>query len=119
MVVYFSGTGNSRCCAQTIARELEDSLLDSTGYIKNGIAAELVSDKPWVFVAPVYAWQMPRIFEEFIRAANFEGSKKAYFVLTCGSGIGSAGVGAAALCAEKGLEYMGTLPMVMPVLPMR
>jgi len=114
MVVYFSGTGNSRCCAEVLARELDDKLLDSAQFIKNGIAAELISDKPWVFVSPVYAWRMPKVFEEFIRSAHFDGAKKAYFLLTCGSEIGAASEGVRALCEEKGLEYMGTCPMVMP-----
>lgn len=114
MIVYFSGTGNSRCCAEVLARELDDKLLDSFRFIRDGIAAELISDKPWVFVAPVYAWRMPKVFEDFIRAADFQGSSEAYFLLTCGSSIGAAGSYAEELCKEKGLRYMGTLPMVMP-----
>ncbi len=114
MVIYFSGTGNSRCCAEVIARELDDKLIDASGFIKNGIAAELISDKPWVFVSPVYAWALPRVFADFIRSANFDGAREAYFVLTCGSSIGAAGKGAAELCVEKGLDYMGTVPIVMP-----
>lgn len=114
MVVYFSGTGNSRCCAEVLARELDDKLIDSAQFIKSGIAAELISDKPWVFVSPVYAWALPRVFADFIRSASFVGAREVYFILTCGSGIGAAGKGAAELCAEKGLEYMGTVAMVMP-----
>ena len=114
MVIYFSGTGNSRCCARVLARELGDKLIDSAEFIKNGIAAELISDKPWVFVCPVYAWRMPRVFEDFIRSASFDGAREAYFVITCGGGIGAAADSAAALCGEKGLKYMGTCPMVMP-----
>lgn len=55
MVVYFSGTGNSRYCAQALASHLQDDLLDSAHYIKHQIAAELISGKPWVFVSPTYA----------------------------------------------------------------
>lgn len=114
MIVYFSGTGNSRYCAQMLAEELEDEVLDAAGYIKNGIAPELITGKPWVFVCPVYAWQMPRIFVDFIRGGSFAGSEDAYFVLTCGSDIGNAGEYIAPLCEEKGLNYRGTLPVVMP-----
>jgi len=114
MVVYFSGTGNSRCCAEIIAKELDDKIMDSAQFIRNGIAAELISDKPWVFVAPVYAWRMPRVFESFIRSGNFDGAREAYFLLTCGGDIGAAGIYAKSLCEEKGLRYMGTLPLVMP-----
>ena len=114
MIVYFSGTGNSRCCAEALGRELDDKVLDSARFIKDGIAVEMLSEKPWVFVAPVYAWAMPRVFESFLRATAFEGAKDAYFIFTCGSSIGAAGEGAAKLCEDKGLRYMGTVPIVMP-----
>ena len=71
MVVYFSGTGNSRCCAQMIARQLSDDLLDAGHYIKHRIAADLISGKPWIFVAPTYGWQLPRIFTQFLQKYTF------------------------------------------------
>ena len=114
MVIYFTGTGNSRYCAQMLAKALNDDLLDAAGYIKNGIAAELISDKPWVFVGPTYAWQMAHIFSNFIRTGTFNGSEEAYFVLTCGSEIGNAGQPLSELCAEKKFRYMGTLEVAMP-----
>ena len=114
MIIYFSGTGNSRYCAQMLADKLEEELFDSFYHIKNGIAAELVSGTPWVFVSPTYCWQLPHIFEEFIRMARFEGCKEAYFVMTCGSDIGNASEKIAKLCEEVGLNYRGVLPVVMP-----
>lgn len=114
MIIYFSGTGNSKYCAQMFADKLEDELIDSFNYIKNGIAAELISAKPWIFVSPTYCWQLPHIFEEFIRTAHFEGCKDAYFVMTCGSNIGNAGQKIEKLCREVGLNYRGVLPVVMP-----
>lgn len=114
MIVYFSGTGNSKYCAQMFANKLEEELFDSFYHIKNGIAAELVSGTPWVFVSPTYCWQLPHVFEEFIRTARFEGCKEAYFVMTCGSDIGNAGQKIEKLCEEVGLNYRGVLPVVMP-----
>ena len=114
MIIYFSGTGNSRYCAQVLADKLEEELFDSFYHIKNGIAAELVSGTPWGFVSPTYCWQLPHIFEEFIRSARFEGCKEAYFVMTCGSDIGNASEKIAKLCEEVGLNYRGVLPVVMP-----
>ena len=114
MVVYFTGTGNSRYAAELLADVLEDECVDSAGYIKNGIAADLVSGKPWIFVAPIYAWSFPKVFGDFIRSGCFSGERKAYFVLTCGSDMGAAWNKAEALCAEVGLTHMGTYPCVMP-----
>ena len=114
MVVYFSGTGNSRYCAQMLASLLEDELIDSTNFIKDGIAADLITGKPWIFVAPTYAWRIPRVFEAFLRSGDFKGSDKAYFVLTCGDSTGDAGSYLKKLSADMGLEYMGLLQVTMP-----
>ena len=114
MIVYYSGTGNSRYCAEFLARHLEDQCIDAFHFIRDGIAAEFISGKPWVFVSPTYAWQLPRIFADFIRSGNFDGSDEAYFVMTCGSSIGGAGAYNKALCQEKGLRYRGTMQVVMP-----
>ena len=114
MIVCFSGTGNSRYCAQMLADKLDDTLLDCFGYIRDQIAADLVSEKPWVFVSPTYAWQLPRIFDRFIRTGCFRGSTDAYFVMTCGSDIGNAAAYIEPLCAEVGLTFRGVMPVVMP-----
>jgi len=114
MVIYFTGTGNSRYCAQLLSHALDDRLLDAFSYIQNGIAAELTGESPWVFVCPTYAWQMPHIFADFIKSGTFSGSRDAYFILTCGSDIGNAGQSIADLCEEKRLVCKGVLPVVMP-----
>ena len=114
MVIYFSGTGNSRFAAKLLAKELEDEILDAGRLIKAGEIGDFQSEKPWVFVAPTYIWQMPRLFSEFIKSATFSGSQRAYFVLTCGGEIGAAGQYAQLLTKEKGLIYQGILQVAMP-----
>ena len=114
MIVYYTGTGNSRYVAQRFAAALGDDLITANEYIKNGTPAGLHSDRPWVFVSPTYGWQIPHIFADFLRRSRFTGSRKAYFVMTCGSEIGNAGSRIAALCADIGLDYQGVLQVVMP-----
>ena len=114
MIVYFSGTGNSRFAAESLARQLNEELLDAGKRMKTGEKDCLHSDRPWVFVAPVYAWRMANVLAEYIRGTQLSGSRDAYFVLTCGSEIGNAGEYAARLCEEKGLNYKGILEVVMP-----
>lgn len=114
MIVYFTGTGNSRYCAQWLAHALGDEAVDSFRFIRDGIAAKLTSEKPWVFVAPTYGWQLPHIFADFLRGGRFAGSRDAYFVMTCGSEIGNSGAKLAAFCARKDFTYKGVLQVVMP-----
>lgn len=114
MIVYYSGTGNSRYCAQLLAHRLEDTLLDALPLLRRNAAEELSSSTPWVFVAPTYGWQFPRLLADLLRRCRFSGHRDAWFVLTCGSEIGNAAAGNEILCRQLGLTYRGTLPVVMP-----
>ena len=114
MIVYFSGTGNSRFCGETLARQLGDECRDSFHFIRDGVRAELTSTRPWVFVSPTYAWRIPRIFAEFLRNSDFSGSREAYFLMTCGDGVGNAARFLPELCREKGLTFRGLFPVIMP-----
>lgn len=114
MIVYFSGTGNSRYAASLLAHRLEDDLLDAGAWMKEGKRAELSSDKPWVFAAPTYAWQLPRVFDAFLRQGTFTGSREAYFVMTCGDDIGRPEEELQGLCRAVDLTFRGVLEVVMP-----
>ena len=114
MIVYFTGTGNSRYCAQALADSLQEQAFDAFESIRSGSAAELRSDRPWVFVSPTYAWRLPRVFSDWLRAGRFSGSRDAYFVMSCGDDIGDAAARNEALCREKGLRYRGTARVRMP-----
>lgn len=114
MVIYFSGTGNSKFIANKIGKELNDKIIDSTKYIKINKKATFESKEPFIFVCPTYAWQIPKLFYKFIEESEFVGSNKAYFVLNCGSDIGNAENTAKILCDTKKFEFMGIKEIVMP-----
>lgn len=114
MIFYFSGTGNSRYVAHMLGDLLHDKVIDSNTYIKLNTKETFASEKPFVFVAPTYGWQMPHIFETFIKNSVFAGAKQAYFILTCGGDIGNAQETNRKLCNEKGLVYKGTAELIMP-----
>ena len=115
MVFYFSGTGNSQLAAKQIATELGDELVSINACLKKSEKNTFHSERPLVFVAPVYAWRMPRVVERWIRGARFAGNPNAYFVLTRGGGTqGNAAAYAAELCTETGLTYRGLASAQMP-----
>ncbi|MEA4894510.1 MAG: EFR1 family ferrodoxin [Oscillospiraceae bacterium] len=114
MVVYFSGTGNSRYAAEALAKRLGDSTVSANDYIKGHRTADLYSESPYVFVAPTYAWRIPHIFSLYIENGKFLGNSSAYFVMTCGDDIGNAGAYLKELCEKKNLAYKGVAPLVMP-----
>ena len=114
MIIYFTGTGNSRFLARKLAAALGDQLVSAPELIKRGERGKFYSEKPWVFVCPTYGWQIPRIFRSFIEDSEFDGAKDAYFVMDCGSGVGDARKGIIELCAAKGFEFKGLAEIKMP-----
>ncbi len=114
MILYFSGTGNSRYAAQAIQSVTGDELVCLNELIKNGSVDALHSEKPFVFVSPTYAWRMPRVVSAFIENRQFVGSDKAYVVLTCGSDTGNSVQYAKIACEEKGFDFLGLASVVMP-----
>ena len=114
MIIYFSATGNSRFAAHLLADQLNEPITDAGAWIKNNKKEEFYSQTPWIFVAPTYSWQMPHIFADFIRETRFLDNRDAYFILTCGGETGNADQEISALCKEKGLNFHGVWPTVMP-----
>lgn len=114
MILYYSGTGNSRYCAKMLADRLGDECRDAFAWIREDRAAALRSERAWIFVTPTYGWRIPRVFARFIRRGEFKGSREAYFVMSCGDNVGNAAKYNEALCREKGFAYKGTAVAVMP-----
>lgn len=113
MIIYYTGTGNSKYVADMMADILDDEAVSANEYIKNGIAADFASDKPYVFVSPVYVSAPARIFEDFVRSGSFGGNKKTYFVMTCAGGMGACPAYCEKLSGDK-FDYMGTAQVEMP-----
>lgn len=114
MILYFSGTGNSAYVARRIAEKTGQQLLDLAGCIRRRDHIELVSDDPWVLVAPTYAWRIPRVVSDWVAATPLAGSKRLYVVMTCGGSIGNARAYVGKLAAAKNMELMGVAGVVMP-----
>lgn len=115
MIFYFSGTGNSFLAAKQIAEQLDDELISINHCLKKGEKMTFRSERPLVFVAPIYAWRVPEVVEKWIRNMKFEGSKNAYFILTRGGGTGgNAAAYAKKLCSETDMIYQGLASVHMP-----
>lgn len=113
MILYFSGTGNSRFTASLIAKETDDVLVSLNDLIRKHDTHELSSAKPFVFVVPTYAARIPRIVSSFITAAKFSGNRNAYFVMTAFQSIGCAERYNKKICKAAGLNYAGTTAILM------
>ena len=114
MVLYFTGTGNSRYIATRISEALGDELLSMNDRIKAGDTLPVASGERLVIVTPTYAWRIPRIVQDHLAETDFPCGAQAWFVMTCGSEIGNADKYNRELCAEKAISCMGTTQIVMP-----
>ena len=114
MILYFSGTGNSKYVAKRIADALGDEIVNLNARIKASDTSPVETDERLIIVTPTYAWRIPRVVREWLRKTELRGAKQAWFVMTCGSEIGNADKYNRELCTEKGLSCMGTAQIVMP-----
>lgn len=114
MVLYFTGTGNSRYVAERIAQALGDTLCSLNDRIKAGDTSPVNSDARLIIVVPTYAWRIPHIVQEHLENTVFPGAAQVWFVMTCGGQIGGAGRHNQAFARRMGLAYQGTAQIVMP-----
>ena len=61
MILYFSGTGNSRYIAEVINSVIEDKLVSINECLKNNLIVSL--EQQYIIVCPTYAWRIPRVVE--------------------------------------------------------
>ena len=114
MVIYFSGTGNSRYIAKRIADKLQDNLLNINDRIKENDTQTIEVNQKLMIVVPTYAWRIPEIVRDWIVKTEFKGVEQVWFVMNCGSEIGNAAKYNQQLCDKKGFAYMGTAQIIMP-----
>ena len=114
MIIYFTGTGNSRYVAKRIARRLDDELLCINDRIKNESIESVDAGERLVVVTPTYAWRIPRIVSDWIENTELKSVKKVWYVMTCGDSNGNADTYNSRLSNSKRLEHMGTFRIRMP-----
>ena len=114
MILYFSGTGNSKYVAQRMAEALNQSLLSMNDRIRSHDTSPVETDERLVIVTPTYAWRIPRLVRDWLLETEFPGAAQVWFIMTCGSEIGHASRYNRSLCQTKGLTDMGTAQIIMP-----
>jgi len=114
IIIFYSGTGNSAYVANYIGKQINDEVINLFDNLRNKDYTMMTSEKPWIFVVPTYAWQIPHIVRDWIINTKFAGNKNMYFVMTCGDEIGNAGYYAEKFCMKKHVSYMGCAEIVMP-----
>lgn len=114
MILYFTGTGNSKYVADYLADKLQDEVVSLNDILKNNLPCEVQSEKPFVWVAPIYAWRFPKAVDELFSRFEFRGNSTVYFVATMGGDSGDCEKFCRKLAEEKGVTFGGFADVIMP-----
>lgn len=115
MILYFSGTGNTKWAAETLAKQTGESLLNITD--KTGeVDYSFTNEKRVIFCFPIHGWQPPRILRDFIKnlhEADLK-DKSIYALCTCGDSVGNAINILRKDLKSKGWHLNGAFSLIMP-----
>ena len=115
MVLYFSGTGNSRFIASILAEETKQELLSMNDLLRKKEQLSLKNENFIIVVTPIYAGRIPRVVEKCIRKSSVSKGTRVYFVATCSDSMENASDYAEKLCVSKELDFYGMAEIRMPV----
>ena len=98
MIFYFSGTGNSKWAAKTLALETGDALVSIPEVLNSDCTFTLEKDEHIGFIFPIHGWRVPSIVKDFLsklsiktKGEDFSIHKHTSFCLvTAGDSIGKA-----------------------------
>ncbi|MDE6485151.1 MAG: EFR1 family ferrodoxin [Duncaniella sp.] len=108
MIVYFSGTGNSRAVAKTLAGLLDEKV----SFIFP--APDLSGEERVIWVTPVYSWGLPPVMVDAIRSAVCKKGSRHFLVATHGDDLGNTHRQWRRIISEKGLDPVAAYSVTMP-----
>ena len=116
MILYFSGTGNTRYAAQELGRLLDDNdVADMASFFSSGKITESAGERVvWCF--PVYSWGVPPVVENFIKTVDFPSASQAkhYMLATCGDDAGLTDKQWRKLMQSRAWRDVGAHTIIMP-----
>ena len=121
MIIYFSGTGNSRAVALGLAEKLHTEAIELTGKLLTAPSEHTLrpakeGNEPIVWVFPVYSWGVPPVVVKFIRECNIDGAELAlhHLAITCGDDAGMTAQQWRKLMASRSWRTGSATSIIMP-----
>lgn len=117
MILYFSGTGNSRYAAETLARSLGEEKQDMSALLReNCRELNLTNETRLGFVFPVYYSGLPTVVSRFLDTVRLELTADVYIfcVITCGGSAAGADTAFRKRMAAKNCPVAFTASVKMP-----
>ena len=116
MIFYFSGCGNSKHVAETIAAGLNDTLTFIPEAAREGhYDYTLAEGERLGFVFPIYSWAPPRLVLDFAKKLQLKAKPDyLYFACTCGDNCGLTEKVFRKSVEEKGWSLSACFSVQMP-----
>lgn len=121
MIVFFSGTGNTRHCAEMLAERLGESLHEfSPQELRHPEECSLAcgsDDVRIIWAFPTYSWGVPPVVANLMQNINLTDRVKQlphYMLTTCGDDMAFADRQWRKILTRKGLECLHAFAVVMP-----
>ena len=124
MIFYFSGCGNSKHVAETIAAGLNDNLIFIPEAARDGhYEYTLAEGERLGFVFPIYSWAPPKLVLDFVKKMTVKVPEPAegttskpyiYFACTCGDNCGLTEKVIRKALEEKGWSLSACFSVQMP-----
>lgn len=116
MVWYFSGTGNTRYCAERLSKLLSTDTVAFDDLWQNKKTLPECAEDDAVVMFPVYAWGMPPVVENTLHdiAPVLARSRRVWLVMTCGDDCGLTAKAFRKLMSRYGIEVAGAFSLQMP-----
>lgn len=93
MILYFSGTGNSKAVAQMLAGILGETARPIQPSMRGGKVEIPSADPHLIWIFPIYSWGVPPYVLDVMRSVDLDGIKPStphHAVVTCGDDCGLA-----------------------------
>lgn len=116
MIFYYSGCGNSKFIATSIAEALDDKLVFIPEAQRNNQYEYNLSEGEMLgFVYPIYSWRPPHLVEEFVGKLIVNGKPSyVWTAVTCGDNVGETEKIFRKELSDRGLELNAICCFKMP-----
>jgi ferredoxin/flavodoxin len=115
MILFFSGTGNSRFVAESLAKLLKDNCVSISEVLRGDSVLSLSDNERLGFVFPVYSWGVPPIVIRLIGQMKLAVKPRyIYFVCTCGDETALAPQQFVSSLERRGLHCSAGYSVIMP-----
>lgn len=114
MILYFSGTGNTKYVAELLSAELNDNnVVNILPMIKAGKPVTFDSASPFIICLPSYIMDIPLFVKDFLQNVTLKGNDSVYSVMTCGSESGISYNTIKEVVESKGKTYKGNCDVIL------